>query len=492
MSRGGLNDTDGDDLGPDPSSGHALAQLRRPGGVRHSFQLIGRHVVRLPPLLTLLVLYAVLVAIGAVALKLPFALTDPAAHPVTWGDAIFMSASAVTVTGLAVVDPATAFSSFGEAVIAVLIQLGGLGLMAFAVLVLTALGLPIGLPRSITLREDLGQTSLRDLGRLVRIIAIVFVLFEGLGALALAFVFVPDLGWGQGLWHAVFFSISAFNNAGFALFADSLARYALDPIVNVTVPLLFIVGGLGFAVIADLWQHRRTWRHAWCPRWRPLALHSKLMLVGTAALIVWAVTTFAALEWTNPGTLGLFDAWHHKLTVAWFQGVTPRTAGFNTADFAAVHDATALMTITLMLVGGGATSAAGGIKVTTFICLLLATLAFFRRRSELVAFGRSIPLEDVLRVTALTSIAILFVAVAIFLVLISHDGDFLHLLFEIVSAFGTVGLSQGATGELDALGRTVVIVLMFAGRVGPLTLGFFLATRTRPRVRYPKGPVFLG
>ena len=453
---------------------------------------LGRRVVRLPPPLTLLVLYAGLVLIGAVLLKLPVALADPVDLPVTWGDAIFMSASAVTVTGLVVVDPATAFAPFGEAVIAILIQLGGLGLMVFAVLVLTALGLPIGLPRSITLREDLGQTGLRDLGRLVRLIAVVFLVFETLGAVALAFVFVPDLGWTQGLWHAVFFSISAFNNAGFALFPDSLTRYALDPVVNVTVPLLFIVGGLGFAVIADLWRHRRGWRRAWWPRWRPLTLHSKLMLVGTAGLIAFAVLTFAALEWTNPRTLGPFEAWHEKLRVAWFQGVTPRTAGFNTADYAAVHDATALMTITLMLIGGGATSTAGGIKVTTFICLLLATYAFFRRSTELNAFGRSIPLEDVLRVTALVSIAILFVAIATFLVSISHDGEFLDLIFEVASAFGTVGLSRGATGELDALGRTVVIALMFAGRVGPLTLGFFLATRTRPRVRYPKSPVYLG
>nr|WP_308917652.1 potassium transporter TrkG [Jannaschia sp. LMIT008] len=441
-------------------------------------------VLRLPPPLTLLVLYAALVALGAVLLKLPFALEDPVAHPVGWGDAVFMSASAVTVTGLVVVDPASAFTFFGEAVIAALIQLGGLGLMAFAVLILTALGMPVGLPRSITLREDLGQTSLRDLGRLVKLIAIVVVSFEVVGALALCFVFVPDLGLWPGIWHAVFFSISAFNNAGFALFADSLTGYALDPFVNVTVPVLFIVGGLGFAVIADL--HRHGYRFA------PLNLHSKLMLVGTACLIVWAVATFAVLEWNNPRTLGLFDDPVHKLTVAWFQGVTPRTAGFNTADFAAVHDSTAFMTITLMLVGGGPTSTAGGIKVTTFICLILATLAFFRRSTELNAFGRSIPLEDVLRVTALVAVAMLFVAVATFLVLLSHDGDFLDLLFEVASAFGTVGLSRGATGELDGLGRTVIIALMFAGRVGPLTLGFFLATRVRPRVRYPRGQVFLG
>ena len=476
-----------------------MSDRERPFRVRPAAPLRGRgtrrlswRILHLPPPLTLLVMYAGLVAVGTVLLKLPFALEDPVRLPLGWGDALFMSASAVTVTGLVVVDPGTTFTFFGEAVIAVLIQLGGLGLMAFAVLVLSVLGLPIGLPRSITLREDLGQTSLRDLAVLVRIIAVVVLICESAGAVALGFVLVPDLGWSQGVWHAVFFSVSAFNNAGFSLFPDSLTPYATNPTVNLVVPTLFIIGGLGFAVIADLWRHRRGPDRLWWPRWGPLTLHSKLMLAGTGALIVFAVVTFAALEWTNPRTLGLHASWFDRLLVAWFQGVTPRTAGFNTTDYAAVHDATALMTITLMLVGGGATSTAGGIKVTTFICLLLATIAFFRRSTELTAFGRSIPLEDVLRVTALVSVAILFVAIATFLVLISHDGDFLDLAFEVASAFGTVGLSRGATGELDALGRAVIIVLMFAGRVGPLTLGFFLATRTRPRVRYPRSPVYLG
>ena len=438
-----------------------------------------RRLLRLPPPAVLTALYAALVLVGAGLLKLPVAHEAP----LTWSDALFTSASAVTVTGLVVVDTGSHFSGFGQAVIALLIQLGGLGLMTFAVIVLMTLNIPVGLPRSITLREDLGQSSLRDLARLVKLIAAVVVVCELAGTLALALVFVPDLGWGTGLWYALFHAISAFNNAGFALWPDSLTPYALDPTVNIVVPALFIVGGIGFAVIADLWRHRG---------WSGLSLHSKLMLAGTAILIAWGVSAFAALEWTNPRTLGLHDHWWQKLTVAWFQGVTPRTAGFNTTDIAAIHDPTSFTIIALMLVGGGPTSTAGGIKVTTLIALVLATIAFFRRRSELVAFGRSVPLEDVLRVTALTSVAILFVMVATFLILIGHDGEFMDITFEVASAFGTVGLSRGYTGELDAFGRAVIVVIMFAGRVGPLTLGFFLATRTRPRVRYPKSPVFLG
>ena len=435
--------------------------------------------MRLPPPLTLLVLYGALVVIGAGLLKL-----KPAqALPVTWGEALFTSASAVTVTGLGVIDIGTHLTFLGQAVVMALIQLGGLGLMVFAVLILSALGMPVGLPRQLTLREDLGQASVRDLGKLVRTIALVVATCEGAGALLLAPVFIDDHGFWPGLWHAAFLSVSSFNNAGFSLFPDSLIGYAVDPVVNLVIPALFIVGGLGFAVIADVARQRR---------WGPLMLHSKLMLIGTAALILWGWGAFAALEWTNPRTLAAWDHGWQRAMVAWFQGVTPRTAGFNTTDTGGMHDSSTFLTITLMLVGGGPTSTAGGIKVTTLICLMLAVVAFFRRSTELHAFGRSIPLEDMLRMTALVSVSMLFVGCATFVILISHDGEFRDLLFEVASAFGTVGMSRGATAELDAIGRTVIIALMFAGRVGPLTLGFFLATRSRPRIRYARGSVFLG
>ena len=433
----------------------------------------------MPPPLTLLMLYGALVVLGAAVLKLPLS----QALPVTWGEALFTSASAVTVTGLGVVDIGSHLTIFGQAAVMALIQLGGLGLMVFAVLILSALGMPVGLPRQLTLREDLGQTSVRDLGRLVRIIAVVVAICELVGLGLMAPVFIDDHGLWSGLWHAAFLSVSAFNNAGFSLFPDSLVPYATDPVVNVVIPALFIIGGLGFAVIADLYRHRR---------WGPLMLHSKLMLVGTAVLIGWGWASFAALEWTNPATLGAWEHGWQRTIVAWFQGVTPRTAGFNTTDTAGMHDATTFLTIMLMLVGGGPTSTAGGIKVTTLICLILAVIAFFRRSTELHAFGRSIPLEDVLRVTALVSVSMLFMGAATFVILISHDGEFRDLLFEVASAFGTVGMSRGATAELDGVGRTVIIALMFAGRVGPLTLGFFLATRSRPRIRYARGAVFLG
>ena len=427
----------------------------------------------------LALLYAALIASGAALLKL-----DTAAHvPVTWSDAIFTATSAVTVTGLIVLDTGSDYTVFGQAVIMVLIQLGGLGLMTFAALLLTMLGLPVGISQKVYLREDLNQTSLADLLRLVWLILRVVLLCEATGVILLSFVFVPEFGWTQGLWHALFHTISAFNNAGFALFADSLSQWADHPVVNLTVPALFIIGGIGFVVLSEIYTHRR---------WRKFSLHTKLMLSGTVALIAFSVPAFAFLEWNNPGTLGQFDQIGDKLQASWFQAVTTRTAGFNTVDIGATRDSTSLMIISLMLIGGGSTSTAGGIKVTTFIVLLLAMIAFFKKHSTLRAFKRSLGYGEVMKVLALTILSLLIVMIALFTVSLTHDGDFLDLAFEIASAFGTVGLSRGATGDLDQLGRAVICILMFLGRVGPLTLGFFLASDIAPRIRYPAAKVFLG
>lgn len=431
----------------------------------------------LPPPLVLALAYLGFIVVGAVLLWLPVS------HHGTVGleEAVFTSTSAVTVTGLILSDTGATFTGFGQAVIALLIQLGGLGLMTFAVLVLSALGIPVGMPQRLILREDLNQTSISNLTVLVRIILIVALTCEAVGALLMCFVFVPEYGW-NGVWQAVFHSVSAFNNAGFALHGDSLSRWVGNPLVNLVIPALFILGGIGFIVVGDLYQKRR---------WRTLTLHSKLMIAGTGVLIVWGTLGFALLEWTNPATLGPLGS-GTKLWASWFQGVTPRTAGFNTVDIGGMHDSTTLMMMTMMLVGGGSTSTAGGIKVTTLCVLLLATIAFFRRRSTLHAFGRSLGMNEVMKVLALSMVSVLLLMSALFLISISHDGEFLDLAFETVSAFGTVGLSRGATAELDGVGRAILIAVMFVGRVGPLTLGFFLATHGTPRVRYPAGQIYLG
>ena len=434
---------------------------------------------QLPPPLILAGLYAVLIGLGAAALKLPFAHTVP----VSWSDVVFTSTSAVTVTGLVVLDTGAHLTLFGQMVLAFLIQMGGLGLMTFAVLILGALGLPVGITGTLYLREDLNQSSVHHLSKLVVTILKVVLYCELAGAMLLAVTFIPRFGVWQGIWESVFHSISAFNNAGFSTFPDGLMSFATDPVVNTVIPALFIIGGIGYVVLHDIFTQKS--RRAW-------SLHTKIMLLGTAILIPWSVGMFAVLEWDNPGTLGQFDSTMARLTISWFQGVTTRTAGFNTTDIGALHDSTSMMVISLMLIGGGPASTAGGIKVTTFVVMMIATVAFFRRQQQLHAFGRSIALDQVLKVMALTAISMVLVFVGVFLLTASHEGHFLDISFEVASAFGTVGLSRGYSGELSGFGRAVIIAIMFLGRVGPLTLGFFLATRVIPRVRYPESRVYLG
>lgn len=216
------------------------------------------------------------------------------------------------------------------------------------------------------------------------------------------------------------------------------------------------------------------------------------MLAGTVVILPVSVALVAALEWTNPESLGQFAGWTDRGMAAWFQAVTTRTAGFNTVDISGLRDSTSVLFLGLMFVGAGSTSTAGGIKLTTLIVLLLAVLAFVRRRSELDIFGRTLPHAQVMKLWVLSLLALLCVGFGVFVITLTNRGDFLDLLFEAVSAFGTVGLSRGVTAELDQLGQSALMVLMFIGRVGPLALGLFLATRTMPRVRYPAGDVYIG
>ncbi|WP_319414264.1 TrkH family potassium uptake protein [uncultured Cohaesibacter sp.] len=435
-------------------------------------------MAKLPPPLVLVLLYASLIFIGTLGLKLPVATNTP----ISWSDAIFTASSAVTVTGLSVVDTGSGFTFFGQMLICILIQLGGLGLMTFAVLILSMLGIPIGFANRVYLREDLNQTSATDLLSLTRTIMRLVIICETAGAVIMSLIFIPELGLLKGIWSAIFHSVSAFNNAGFSLFSDSLSHWVANPVINLTILFLFIFGGLGFTVIADIW-HQRKWRH--------LSLHSKLMLVGTGCLLILSTLLFAALEWTNPLTLGPLD-WPAKLWASLFQGATPRTAGFNTVDMAGLQDSTTLIFMLLMVIGAGSTSTGGGIKVTTFITLILATIAFFKRQTAIDIFGRSIAADQIIKVLALVMVSMSFILTAIFIMLIFHEGAFLDIAFETISAFGTVGLSRGITGELDLVGRITIMLIMFVGRVGPLTIGFMLATSKARRISYPSGTVYLG
>jgi trk system potassium uptake protein TrkH len=438
-----------------------------------------RLTIRLPPPLLLGLLYIVLAVAGAAILHLPFAQRMPG----SFGDTFFTAVSAVTLTGLSVVDISSRFTMAGQAILLVLIQLGGIGVMTVTILVLVALGAQINLGQQHMLREDLDRTDLRDLLGFVRSIAVVVLVCEAIGMILLATAFVPILGTRQGLWHALFYAVSGFNNAGFSLYSDSMARFALNWPIAVILPLLWIIGGLGYSVIIELVRVRS---------WSGLSLHTRIMLAGSLGLTIWGFAAFCILEWTNPETLGSYFRVSDRLLLAWFQSVAPRSSGFSTLDPARMHDATAILQMSLMVIGAGPASTGGGLKVTAVVVLLLATIAFFRRRTEASIFGRTLDTELVMKVLALTVISMILLLTGTFLLSATHDHDFIDILFESVSALNTVGLSRGITGDLNGWGRACVIAMMLVGRIGPLTLGYLLATRAPPRVRYPKGTVYIG
>lgn len=443
------------------------------------FTAAQRQVIRLPPTAVLALLFLVLIVAGTALLLLPGVTT----RPLTWMEALFTAASAVTVTGLAVVDAGSDLTRTGQWLLLAFIQLGGLGIMTFTVMVLALLGQRLGIRQQLVLKEDLNQTSLGDLMRLVVVIAAVVGVAEAAGTLALAVRLVPEFGWGEGLFRALFHAVSAFNNAGIALWPDGLVRYATDGWVNLVLIAMVLLGSIGFSVIDEVASRRR---------WRALSLHTRLTLLGTAALVIWATVMFAVLEWHNPRTLGQHAGVADRLLVSLFQAVSFRTAGLNTVDVSALTDATAFMTMSQMFIGGSSTSTAGGIKVSSFMVLVIATLAFLRGSTSPSAFGRTVSTVDMLRVLALVFLSLIVAMFGVFLLVATQEGSFLDLMFEAVSATGTTGLSRGTTTRLDDFGRGVLVVIMFLGRIGPLALGLMLARGTADAIRYPEGRVYLG
>lgn len=420
----------------------------------------------------------VLILLGMLLLKLPAATTDS----ITWMQSLFTATSAVTVTGLVVVDTGTAFTTFGQIIIALLIQLGGLGLMTFAVVTLLALGGKIGFMQQSIAKEAFNQTDMSTLTSTAKSVLLFALIVETLGIAILTLYWMPELGLQTSFMHAFFYTISAFNNAGFALSADSLMPYVADPVINITITALFITGGLGFSVWIDIWRKKR---------WSKLTVYSRLMLTGTVLINLIALICIYLIEYDNPNTLGPLQQ-SGKWLAAWFQAVTPRTAGFNTLAIDQLEDATTALMLLLMFIGGGSLSTASGIKVVTFMVLITATYSFLRRDPELKLYNRSLSDDTIRKALALALISIGVIWMSIVLLLITEDAPFLDVVFETVSALATVGLSRGLTGSLSVSGEVIIIFLMFIGRLGPLTLAYFLASPRKRRIRYPETTLAIG
>lgn len=431
-----------------------------------------------PPQLLVLV-FAFFIGVGTVLLKLPLSTK----HHISWIDALFTTTSAMTVTGLNVVDTVTTFTLFGQIVIMCLIQLGGLGIMSFAVLIYFMLGRRIGFKERLLMQHALNQTSLGGVISLVRNLFVFSFMIEGCALILLAIRWVPEYGFAKGLYYSLFHSVSAFNNAGFALWSDNLTQFVGDPVVNLVISLLFIIGGIGFTVLIDL-KRAKTFRE--------LSLHSKLMVISTIAINLIAMAVFFLLEVNNPHTLGPLTGWE-KFWASYFQAVSPRTAGFNTIDLSGLEDSTAFFMTFLMFIGAGSASTGGGIKLTTFIIFILAVTAFIRGKRDLVIFRKTISDSFVFKALAIAMISLLFICIAILLLTITEKQPFLKIAFEVLSAFGTVGLTLGLTGDLSEIGKEIIIFIMFLGKLGPLTLVFsFARNQGEQKVRYPKEDILTG
>ena len=433
------------------------------------------------------VVFAVIILLGTGLLNLPAA--SRSGVSVGFLPALFTATSATCVTGLSLFDTYSQWSGFGQAVLLCLIQIGGLGFMSAATLIVFLLRRRIGLKQRLVMAQALSVGDINGIVRLQKMVLKGSFLMEGLGALILFVRFLPEYGWTQALKWGVFHSVSAFCNAGFDIFGalepgSSVMRFQSDPVVLLTLMALIVVGGLGFLVWEEILERK-------C--FRKFSVYTRLVLVAALALILsaWALT--CVLEWNNPATLGPMPVWQ-KLLNGLFQSVTLRTAGFASVDQAGLTDAGKAVSIFFMLIGGSSGSTAGGLKTVTFLVLVLFLASRARGRSRVCVFQRTIPQEQVL--DAMT-IAFMMVCLAllggIFISATSPIG-FTDALYEAVSALGTVGLTAGATGSLSLVSQILIIIYMYFGRVGVLTIrmGFLAGDKTEERFRYAQTSLLIG
>lgn len=440
---------------------------------------VERFLAGLPPASLVLFGFLVLILSGALVLLVPIMVT-PGNH-LHFLDACFTATSAVCVTGLIVVDTATFFSFWGQLVILILIQIGGLGYMTIATLLAMAVRRRIEYRDRLAIRDSFAL----DLpGGMVRFVLAVlkFTFFvEGVGCLILFLAFLRYLEFPRALFTAVFHSVSAFCNAGFSVFSTNLEQFVLDPVVSLTVMGLIILGGIGFVVMKEMVEERSL-----------LSLHARVVVTTTLTLILGGTFLILLFEWDNPGTLGKLPIWG-RIMAGFFQAVTPRTAGFNTVPTGALRPATAVLVILLMFVGASPGGTGGGVKTTTFAILGGMVWSFLHGRERVEFFHRRVASSAVYRAVALTAMAFALIFISGVFLLVLQETEVLDTFFEVVSAFGTVGLSRGLTPYHSGVGKIVLILNMYLGRVGILTalLSFRLAQERRELLTYPEERILM-
>lgn len=462
-------------------SGFGLSTLVRPWRI-HLEDIPGPSNSILSPAILVLA-FALLIFIGAGLLVLPVSSAAGEVTPLM--DALFTSTSAVCVTGLTIYDTGTHWSFFGQMVILVLIQLGGLGFMSGATMMILLFGQRIGLRERLFIGTTVGAAKLGGLRTLLKYITLFTLIVEGLGALVL-YLHFTDIGMSTDtVWQAVFQSVSAFNNAGFDILGNgrSLIDFQSDILLLMTTAALVILGGIGFMLMVDTVNKRSFVR---------LALNSKVVLVTSGILLLAGTVVILVLEYFNAGTLGNMDFWQ-KVAVAFFQSTITRTAGFTAVNTADLTQYCLFFIVVLMFIGGASGSTAGGIKVNTFGILIATMWSVIRGREHAGAFGKEFVPQQIYRALTVILLALGMVTVVILLLTMSEEFNFLHLLFEAVSAFSNTGLSTGITPHLSLTGRVIIIITMFVGRLGSLTLALLMLQHQRHTIyRFPKESITIG
>lgn len=444
---------------------------------------IGKYF-KLTPVQILAIGFATVILIGAILLNLPIATQDGSRTPFI--DCLFISTSATCVTGLVTVDTGTHWSYFGKTVIMFLIEIGGLGFMSFATLIALLLGKRITLKERLVMQEALNSFSLQGLVKMAKYVLIFTSSIQLAGALLLSTQFIPEFGFGKGIYYSVFHSISAFCNAGFDILGEyrSLTIYAENPVIILTIGSLIIIGGLGFYVWQEIYNYKGL---------RKLSLHSKVALSGTAFLIIIVAILMFIFESNNPGTMKNMS-FKGKILSSFFAAVTPRTAGFNSISTSDMTNAGIFLTIILMFIGGAPGSTAGGIKVTTAGVLAMTVLSIVKGREDTEIYKKRIAKDTVYKSLAITTIALVLVMTVIMMLSITEPNASLeYILYEATSAFGTVGMSLGLTTELSFAGKAIVAFTMYCGRLGPLTVFLALTKRSNSnKIKYPEEKILVG
>ena len=440
------------------------------------------------PSLLFIIGFIGLIFLGATLLNFPFASVD--GNSIGFIDALFTATSAACVTGLAVVTTATHWTLFGKIVILFLIQICGLGLMTLSTFIFFFLGKRISLKTRLLIKEERNTDELQGVVRLTKNVLIYTFTAELIGALVFSLVFCREFDFLTGLWYSIFHSISAFCNAGFDIVgSQSFIPYVTNPIINICTTLLIIFGGLGYIVVIDIIKVRR---------FKKFSLHTKIVLIMTAILLISGTVLFFALEYNNVNTIGELN-FFGKLQASYFQSVAARTAGYSTIDMASMKDASAMIMILLMFIGGSSGSTAGGVKITTIAVAILAIHSTIYGKKDIEIFQKRISFSVIMKAISIIGIAfsvVVVVSMILSIVEASNDFSYVDILFESVSAFGTVGLTRNVTPFLSAFSKIVISVTMFIGRLGPLTIALAIASRQNNRrvgnYTYPEGKIIIG